>query len=488
LNILFVTPEIYPLIKTGGLGDISGTLPLALRTIGADVRVLVPGYPAVLGRLPDAKKLAEVSAISTEAGPAHLLGATMPGTDLPLLILDCPRLYNRPGGPYQLPGEHDWPDNPLRFGVLSQVGALLASAATPLPWQPDVVHCNDWQGGLIPALLHFSDVPHAHSVMSVHNLAFQGNFDAQWVTRLGLPAESFAMQGVEFYGRFSFLKAGLFYADKITTVSQTYAAEIQTAEYGYGLAGLLHERHADLFGIVNGIGEEWNPAHDKCLQQPYGRATLHAKAANKHALQRELGLQAADVPLLGVVSRLTHQKGIDLILDCAPELLHSGVQLAVLGTGEAQYEQRLRELAHSRPGLISVTIGYDEELAHRLIAGSDIFLMPSRFEPCGLSQMYSMAYGTPPVVRRTGGLADTVTDSNKKSLRNRTATGFVFQEETADAFLYAVQRALASYQTEKNWRTIQQNGMVQDFGWSKAAKAYLNVYRAAAALPDSETE
>ncbi|HMC13766.1 MAG TPA: glycogen synthase GlgA, partial [Gallionellaceae bacterium] len=448
-NILFVTSEIYPLIKTGGLADISGSLPLALRTIGLDVRVLVPGYPAILEQLPGAKVLADVSSIAGDAGTARLLGANMPDSDLPLLLLDCPALYARPGGPYLSPEGMDWPDNVKRFGLLCQVGALLSASNTPLKWQPDVVHCNDWQGGLIPALLHYSKIPHAKSIISIHNLAFQGNFDPRWIPRLGLPAASFAMNGVEFYGRFSFLKAGIYYSDKITTVSKSYAAEIQTPEFGCGLQGLLQERHADLYGIVNGIADDWNPALDKHLHQAYDSATLHKKTTNKLQLQHELGLQTASaIPLLCVVSRLTVQKGIDLILACAPELLHSGVQLAVLGSGEAQYEQRLHKLARSHPGLVSVTLGYNEELAHRLIAGSDIFLMPSRFEPCGLSQMYSMAYGTPPVVRRTGGLADTVTDSNETTLRDGTATGFVFERETVAQFMQAVRRALACYLAE----------------------------------------
>jgi len=482
---LFVTSEIYPLIKTGGLADISGSLPLALRAAGLDVRVLVPGYPAILEQLPGAKVLANLTAIAGDAGTTRLLGTTLPGSDLPLLILDCPTLFARPGGPYLSPAGTDWPDNVQRFGLLCQVGALLSTTATPLKWQPDVVHCNDWQGGLIPALLHYTKTPHAKSVMSIHNLAFQGNFDPQWIPRLGLPAESFAIDGVEFYGHFSFLKAGLYYADQITTVSKTYAAEIQTPEFGYGMRGLLQARRADLHGIVNGIGDDWNPALDKHLHQPYDRAALHKKAVNKLQLQHELGLQTASAtPLLCVVSRLTQQKGIDLILDCAQELLHSGVQLAVLGSGEAQYEQRLLELARSRPGLVSVTLGYNEGLAHRLIAGGDIFLMPSRFEPCGLSQMYSMAYGTPPVVRHTGGLADTVTDSNAATLRDGSATGFVFEMETAGEFLTAVQRALSSYQKADVWRTMQQNGMKRDFGWQKAAQEYVDVYRAATETPE----
>ena len=480
MKVLFVTSEIFPLVKTGGLADISGSLPLALRTLGLDVRVLVPAYPPILERFTDARMLADVSLLAGDAGKARLLEGTMPGNGLPLLLLDCPALYARAGGPYLSPEGRDWPDNVLRFGVLSRVGALLSGPDTPLKWKPDLVHCNDWQSGLIPALLHYTKPPHAKSVMSVHNLMFQGNFDQKWVTSLGLPASSYSMHGVEFYGHFSFLKAGVYYADKITTVSKTYAEEIQTREFGYGMDGLLHARRTDLHGIVNGIAEEWNPATDLHLRERYDRTALNKKAVNKAALQRELGLhESSEVPLLCIVSRLTQQKGIDLILDCAPALLQGGAQLAVLGSGEALYELRLTELAHSRPGQVSVTLGYDEALAHRTIAGADIFLMPSRFEPCGLSQMYGMAYGTPPVARRTGGLADTITGCNEETLRDGTATGFVFEEQSPAALMHSVRQALARYRDKSTWRVIQDNGMRRDFGWKKAAEDYLEIYLAA---------
>ncbi|MBI1173662.1 MAG: glycogen synthase GlgA [Sideroxydans sp.] len=482
MHILFVTSEIYPLIKTGGLADVSGSLPLALRKLGADVRVLIPGYPSVLEKLQHTKVLAEFPSPAGNTAPARLLSAVMPDTALPLLVLDCPVLYNRSGGPYLAPTGRDWPDNAQRFGFLNQIGALLAGSATPLSWRPDVVHCNDWQSALIPALLHYSHAAHARSVVSVHNLAFQGNFDAQWIPRLGLPAASYQMHGVEFYGHFSFLKAGLYYADKITTVSRTYAAEIQTPEFGCGMEGLLQERHADLAGIVNGIDDDWNPARDSHLQKTYDYRTLGNKAANKLALQQELGLEPdADAPLLGLVSRLTHQKGIDLVLDCVHDLLQDGAQLAVLGTGETQFEHSLNQLVRRHPGRVSATIGYDEGLAHRVIAGSDIFLMPSRFEPCGLSQMYAMAYGTPPVVRRTGGLADTVTDCNAAALRDGSATGFVFEQAGATELLGTIRRALSVYRTPETWNALQSSGMQRDFSWQHAAEQYLAAYRSAMA-------
>jgi starch synthase len=478
MHILFVTSEIHPLIKTGGLADVSGSLPPALRKLGVDVRVLVPGYPAVLEKLHYPGVLAELPAPPGNSGPARLLSATMTGSDLPLLVLDCPALYDRPGGPYLGPDYRDWPDNVLRFGFLSQIGAMLARPDTPLDWRPDIVHCNDWQSALIPALLHFFHVPRVKSVVSIHNLAFQGNFDASWIPRLGLPASSYQIDGVEFFGHFSFLKAGLFYADKITTVSRTYAEEIQTPEFGCGMDGLLETRSADLVGIVNGIDDSWNPETDRHLQQKYSWRMPAGKAANKQALQQELELETdADMPLLGLVSRLTHQKGIDLVLDCADELLQEDMQLAILGKGDAQLEQRLLELAHGRPGQVSFTAGYDESLAHRITAGSDLFLMPSLFEPCGLNQMYAMAYGTPPVVRRTGGLADTVTDSNKATLRGGSATGFVFDQAEAGELLQAIRRALSLYRDRETWQAIQLNGMRSDFSWRHAAEQYLAVYQ-----------
>jgi len=478
MHILFVTSEIHPLIKTGGLADVSGSLPPALRKLGADIRVLVPGYPAVLEKLHSPGVLAELPSPPGNAGSARLLSATMPGSDLPLLVLDCPALYDRPGGPYLGPDYQEWPDNVLRFGFLSQVGAMLARPDTPLDWHPDIVHCNDWQSALIPALLHYFHVPHVKSVVSIHNLAFQGNFDASWIPRLGLPTSSYQVEGVEFYGHFSFLKAGLYHADKITTVSHTYTEEIQTPQFGCGMEGLLETRSSDLVGIVNGIDDNWNPETDRHLKQNYDKRKLTGKVANKQALQQELGLEIdADIPLLGLISRLTHQKGIDLLLDCADDLLQDDVQFAILGKGDAKLEQHLLKLARGWRGQVSVTAGYDESLAHRITAGSDIFLMPSRFEPCGLNQMYAMAYGTPPVVRRTGGLADTVIDSNDATLRDGSATGFVFELAEAEELLQAIRRALSLYRDRKAWQAIQLSGMQRDFSWQHAAEQYFEVYR-----------
>ncbi|MGE5027937.1 MAG: glycogen synthase GlgA, partial [Betaproteobacteria bacterium] len=347
--------------------------------------------------------------------------------------------------------------------------AILGSDAPPLSFRPDIVHCNDWQSALAPALLHYAPGKKAKTVMTIHNLAFQGIFPAETFDQSGLPPESFNMEGVEYYGNFSFLKAGLYYADHITTVSPTYAREIQREPLGFGMQGLLAKRRANLTGIVNGIDtHDWNPAVDPHLAQNYDAATLTGKAANKRALQERMGLAPdPDVPLLGVISRITHQKGVDLLLEIAPRLLAEPAQIVLLGTGDAELENGFRRLALAHPGKTGIMIGFDEGLSHLIEAGADLFLMPSRFEPCGLNQMYSQRYGTPPVVHATGGLADTVADG---------VSGFLFEPMTAEGFYASVQRALAAYRDNKAWRQIQRNGMKQDFSWKKSAEDYLALY------------
>lgn len=333
LRVLFVTSEVYPLCKTGGLGDVSAALPVALRALNSDVRLLVPGYPQVMAGVKYKYKIAEFNALS-QFPPASLLSARLSlnkTESIPVFVIDCPGLYNREGGPYMDAFGHDWPDNALRFGLLSKIGAILGSDDSPIAWYPHIVHCNDWQSGLTPAYLHFYSGKKAATMMTIHNLAFQGIFPSGSVVQLGLPSGSFDINGVEYYGNLSFLKAGLYYADQITTVSPNYAKEIQTEPLGFGLQGLLATRQSDLTGIINGIATtEWDPETDRYLVKNYNSKSLSNKTVNKTALQQQMGLAVdAHVPLLGVVSRLSHQKGIDLLIQIAPQLIKIPAQLVV---------------------------------------------------------------------------------------------------------------------------------------------------------------
>ncbi len=475
LKVLFATPEVAPLIKTGGLADVSGALPAALRAIGVDVRVLVPGYRQVIAQLGRHEVLATFGALPGFPS-SRLLSGAMP-SGVPLLVLDCPLLYQRDGGPYQDASGHDWADNALRFGLLSRVAALLGGSGSPLGWRPDLVHCNDWQTGLAPAWLRLAPGS-APSVFAIHNLAFQGIFPPETVEELHLPPSCFGIDGVEYYGNLSFLKAGLFYADHLTTVSPNYAQEIQQEPLGFGMQGMLAMRRNELTGILNGIDtDEWNPAIDPHLAKHYSRARMAGKAANKEALQRRMGLNVApDVPLLGVVSRLTHQKGLDLLLEIAPLLAELPAQLVMLGTGEAQIEIAARELPRRYPGQIGAHIGFSEELSHQIEAGADMFVMPSRFEPCGLNQLYSQRYGTPPIVHATGGLADSVVDCTEETLVDGSASGFTFHGATAENLHAAIRRAVELYHDQAKWKALRKNCMAKDSSWEHSAEAYRAVY------------
>lgn len=481
LRVLFITPEIYPLCKTGGLGDVSAALPAALRALQIDVRLLLPGYPQILAGVKYKSKLAAFDRWA-QFPPGTLLKAHLPlsqSEKIPVFVIDCPALFNRTGGPYMDEFGRDWQDNALRFGLLSRIGAILASDASPLAWRPHIVHCNDWQSGLTPAYLHFHNGQKAASVMTLHNLAFQGIFPPASVAQLGLPPESFAIDGIEYYDNMSFLKAGIYYADRITTVSPNYAKEIQAEPLGFGLQGLLAARQDHLAGIVNGIDTvAWDPATDPYLTHNYSAAALSGKAANKAAIQQYLGLPVdAQIPLFGAVNRLSYQKGTDLLIRIAPQLIKTPAQLVVLGSGDHTLEYQLAVLADNHPAAIAVHIGFNEALSHRIEAGIDCFLMPSRFEPCGLNQMYSQRYGTPPVVHATGGLADTVTDCTPAALAAGTASGFVFSPLTPDSLLHAINRAARAYRDKKTWRRLQKNGMTKDFGWRASAQAYRDIYR-----------
>jgi len=480
MKVLFVTSEIQPWIKTGGLADVSSALPQALHRAGIDIQVLVPGYPEVMEIIGETVSALQLTGSRTAFGEMRILSGVMLG-NVPVHVLEAPHLYERPGGPYQDELGQDWDDNALRFGALGRAAALLASAPLLDGWQPDVVHCNDWQAGLAPAYLAFSRRRHAATVVSIHNLAFQGLFEPALLKSLQLPDSSFSVEGLEFHGQISYMKAGLHYADHITTVSPTYAEEIQTEAFGCGLDALLHHRRDSLSGILNGIDTlVWDPATDPLIENNYSADALDGKAGNRRALQRAFGLpERDDAPLLGMVSRLTHQKGIPLVTGSAELIRASGTQLVVLGTGQARYEKQLQQLAAELPDQVSVKISYDEPLAHLLEAGADMFLMPSLYEPCGLNQMYSMRYGTVPIVRRTGGLADTVIPVTPESLAAGTATGFAFDEPEAEALQACIGQAMATWTDKDAWAGMQKNGMARDFSWDASAPAYIEAYEKA---------
>lgn len=476
LKVLFASSEITPLIKTGGLADVSGALPPALSGLGVDIRVLVPGYPQVMQAL---KTKGRVAALPGLPGvpPVHLLASKLP-SGLPLLVIDC-AIYDRVGGPYQDAAGRDWPDNELRFGLLSYVAALLSTPASPYPWVPDLLHCNDWQTGLAPAYLHYVSGPKAKTLITVHNLGYQGVFPTEAATRLGLPPQALSIDGVEYYGSLSFLKGGLRFADRITTVSPTYAEEIQSEPLGMGLQGLLSHRRDVLVGILNGIDTDaWDPESDPYIERYYNAGRLAAKEDNRKALRARMGLEdQADVPLFGTVGRLTEQKGLDVLAEIAPGLVELPAQLVVLGAGDAELQDAFITLARAHPGKIAVQVGFDESLSHQIEAGADLFVMPSRYEPCGLNQLYSQRYGTPPVVHATGGLKDSVVDVTPETLAARTATGFMFSPLSAPNLLAVCRRGAETFRNRRVWRQIQKNGMARDFSWEASAGKYLELYR-----------
>ena len=469
IKVLSAVAEIFPLVKTGGLADVAGALPAALSRNGVDVTTLLPGYPAVMKSLDRAEEvLAEADLFG---GVARVLAARVSGLDL--LILDAPHLYDRPGGPYLGPDGQDWPDNAFRFGALGWMAAKLASGGAPA-LLPDILHVHDWQPSLAPAYLAYGQGRHCPAVLTVHNLAYQGQFPADLLDALRLPPVSFQMDGVEFYGSIGFLKAGLQFADRITTVSPTYAREIQTPEHGFGLDGLMRARAHVLSGITNGIDTQvWNPVSDGYIPATYSRADLEKRAVNKAELQRRFGLQDdPSVLLFGVVSRLVTQKGIDLLAGIVPFLVEHGAQLALLGAGEPELQRRFLSLAEAYPGRIACIIGYDEDLAHLVQASVDALLVPSRSEPCGLTQLCALRYGAVPVVGKAGGLADTVVDP----VDSREPTGFNFSPVTAPAFETALRRVFNAWLDKKFWRRLQWNGMRTDVSWDRPAGQYARLY------------
>ncbi len=476
LKILFVASEVYPLVKTGGLGDVAGSLPAALLSLHADVRLLLPAYRDALAGAGKLKTVAQIF-LPTLAQGVRLLEGKLPGTRVKTWLVDFPPAFERAGNPYLNAHGQPWHDNASRYALFARVATQIALNQSGLKWQPDLVHCHDWQTGLVPALLDMEEKRPA-TVFTIHNLAYQGLFPHETFTTLDLPSSLWSPEALEFHGSLSFIKGGLVFADRLTTVSPTYAREIQTPEFGGGLDGLLRFRAGSLTGILNGIDEKtWNPADDTHIAKRYSAHRLTGKQANKLALQKEFGLPAApQTPLIGIVGRLVQQKGIDLVLDAMPALMDRAIQVVVLGTGDVDYENSLRTQAMRYPAQLAVRIGYDEAAAHRIEAGADMFLMPSRFEPCGLNQLYSLRYGTLPIVRRIGGLADTVVDATPENLSAGTATGIVFGRANMDELILAVERALTLYKNKPLWRKTMLAGMRQDFGWHHSATEYLQLY------------
>lgn len=480
IKVLSIASEVFPLIKTGGLADVAGALPLALNRIGFDVRTLVPCYPVIREKLKKAVLEHEFSEFY--GGKARILSATF--NELPLLLLEAPHLYDRPGNPYVQADGQNWPDNAIRFAALARAGASIAQGLLK-SWTPDIMHCHDWQAGLAPAFVHYDGLPHAKSVMTVHNLAFQGQFAPELLGPIGLPPHAFSFDGVEYYGTIGYLKAGLKFADRLTTVSPAYATEIRGPEAGMGLDGLLNQRARDLSGIINGIDTRvWNPASDDALESTYDSDNFGARWLNKKALQERMGLdQDNDALLCGIVSRLSWQKGLDLVLQALPEMIDTGMQLAILGAGDAGLEEGFRRAASQNPGRISCEFGYDERLAHQIQAGADALLVPSRFEPCGLTQLCALRYGAVPIVARVGGLSDTIVDANEMALNSGVATGIQFYPVTLDAFSGALARARDLFEKPDDWQLIQTNGMATDVSWATPARRYADLYRSLLGKP-----
>ncbi|NOQ63144.1 MAG: glycogen synthase GlgA [Methyloprofundus sp.] len=472
-KILFVSSEVHPLIKTGGLADVAGSLPLALAELDQEVRVIIPKYHAL--KLGDDVEYR--CTVRVDNKDVNIFETRLPDSNVIVWLVDYPDYFGHPGNPYTDEFGNAWLDSAERFSLFCRVAVEVSQNRAFLDWKADIVHCNDWQSGLVPALLILEPNRPA-TVFTIHNMAYQGLFSQAEYVALNLPGQLWHPGALEFHEMLSFIKGGIACADHITTVSPNYALEIQTAEYGYGLEGLLHHRHHELNGIINGIDVDiWNPETDTRIPQNYSVKTLAKKAVNKAALQKQYSLpEDPDIPLIGLIGRLVDQKGIDLVIDCLDHIVEHPVQFVLLGSGDKGFEHRLKNLSYLFPDKIAVRIGYNEDLAHLIEAGSDMFLMPSRFEPCGLNQLYSQRYGTLPIVRRTGGLADTVVDAMPESIADKTATGFVFEEASIGAMLETIKRALLLYTNKRAWTQLQKNAMRKDFSWQKSAEQYLNLY------------
>lgn len=475
LKVLYVTAELFPLVKTGGLADVSAALPPVLRWLGLDVRLCLPAYPVLRDSIPD---LVEVM----DLGPAfgcervRVLRGVTPQADVPIYLIDAPELFSRQGNPYFGPDGHLWHDNHRRFALFGWAAAQLRDQETG--WQADILHAHDWHAGLACAWLKARPRGRMRSLFTIHNLAYQGNFTAEVFAELGLPPEFFSMYGLEFHGKVSFMKAGLYYADWLSTVSPNYAREIQTSEHGYGMEGLLHQRRERLVGILNGVDYDvWDPSDDPTLPHTYNQKNAESKQLNKAVLQAALDLEMnPTAPLFCVISRLTSIKGLDMVVEVTDAIVKQGGQLVVIGQGDDELEYKFRELALLYPQSVATYIGYQENISHLVLASSDCLVMPSRSEPCGLTQLYAMKYGTIPLVCRVGGLADTVVDATPEKLMRGDATGFVFRENHLPSLMDAIDRAFELYRNGRAWTRLQRTAMSQNFSWQQSGRRYLELY------------
>lgn len=479
MEVLSVASELYPIIKTGGLADVAGALPYALAKNGAKMRTLLPAYNY------EKSKFSNHEIIHTYKDlfgtKAQLISCNH--NDLELILLDAPSLYNRVGGPYLDKNGKDYPDNWKRFAALSKAAADIAGGICT-NYKPDIVHAHDWQAALAPVYMKHGNkrAKSTPSLITIHNIAFQGKFDAEVFTKLGLGKGDENFDNFEFYGDISFLKAGLIHSNFITTVSPQYAREILTEDFGMGLDGVIRENSHKLSGILNGIDiEVWNPKTDEALAKNYDIKNITHRKHNKSKIEEIFELDRNNGPILCVISRLTEQKGIDVLINLFGAIVDLGARLVILGSGDKEVEATVKDAANKYKGRIGVKIGYDEALSHLLQGGSDAILIPSRFEPCGLTQLYGLRYGCVPIVARNGGLADTIIDANDAAINAGVATGFQFAKVNEHEFYYALKRAIDLYKTPKDWHKIQSNGMKADVSWVKSGAAYFELYKCALA-------
>ncbi|HPP59442.1 MAG TPA: glycogen synthase GlgA [Candidatus Hydrogenedens sp.] len=477
MRVLYVTAELSPLVSTGGLAEVAYALPKTLNNIGIDIRVALPKYKSINIKETITQNKPCLFDVSKNSYQAKFLETNIPGTTIPLYLIEHEELFGRD----YVYGYGDWEyeDNPRRFSLFCNA---VLDAMEQIQWKPDIIHCNDWAtSAILPFLLiqleHNPFWQNTNTLLTIHNLAFQGRYPGSRYTSTGLPSEFFNSNCFEHYGDMNLLKGGILLADKINTVSPTYAIEIQTLEYGFGLDNILRLRSDDLSGILNGVDYSiWSPKNDKYIETNYSKDTLANKEICKSSLLKRVNLPEQNVPLIGIISRLYWQKGIDILIQSLPELLQLDLQMIILGSGDPKYETQLKEISSLFPKKIRTVLGYNTELSHQIIAGSDFTLMPSRYEPCGLTQLYAFAYGTIPIVRKVGGLADSVTNITSDNIRNKCATGITFRALTPKSIIRSVKNAIDLFQNKDILSSIRINGMKQDFSWDKQAKLYQKLY------------